>query len=274
MEVRCFATASEFLDATKTFRSFEPIRTGLVTSVATSVANGSRTYEGYFWLAAFEGNEVVGVATRTVPYGYVFSPMRQGVVESLCEYILKEDMTCTEFAGPKTVVDSIEKILGRTVHDSESELIYENRNLIPAPKLGEVRLATDRDFDLVFGWMEEFITETGLRNFNLENIVRTALTGGRYQLMLVDGEPVSLGGHSDLQLFEGFSIGRVGPTYTPKNFRKRGYASSITSEITEHLTKLGAIPMLYTQAENPTSNKIYQEIGYKLVDENRRIVLS
>lgn len=274
MEVRRYATASEFLDATKVFRSHEPIKTGLITSVATSVANGSRTYEGYFWLAALEDDEVIGVATRTIPYGYVFSPMALSAIETLCKYISTEDVSCYEFAGPKLVVDSIEKFLGKTVNESESELIYENRNLKPVPKMGEFRLATEADFHLVFKWMEEFIFETGLRNFNLENIVRTSLVGGRYSLLLINGEPVSLGGRSDLQHFEDFSIGRVGPIYTPKALRKRGYASSVTSEITELLINLGAIPMLYTQAENPTSNKIYQEIGYTLVDENRRIVFA
>ena len=274
MEVLRFDTPAEFLGATKAFRSNNPVRTGLITSVATSVATGSRTYEGYCWWAAIEGGEVQGLAIRTLPYGYVFSPMSKDAVEALYSFISIEDSVAHEFAGPKSVIDFLEKVSGKQVTEEESELIYENRKLIPATPVGDVRTAVAEDFDLIFKWMQAFIEETALRNFNLENMVRSALEAGRYTLLEVGGSVVSLGGNSDIQEFDGFSIGRVGPIYTPHEFRKKGYASAITSAISEKLLSRGIIPTLYTQAANPTSNKIYQEIGYTLVDENRRIVLS
>jgi hypothetical protein len=121
--------------------------------------------------------------------------------------------------------------------------------------------------------MQEFMAETGLRSFNLESMVQNAIDSGRYSILEINGIPVCLGGNSDVQRFEGISVARVGPIYTPIDLRKKGYASSLTSHITAKIHALGAVAMLYTQADNPTSNKIYQEIGYMLVDENRRIVL-
>ena len=274
MKVLRFDTPAEFLDASKAFRSRDPIRTGLITSIATSVSNGSRTYEGYFWLAAIDGEEVRGLAIRTLPYGYVFSPMSNDSVEALYSFISIEDSIANEFSGPKSVIDFLEKVSGKQVTEEESELIYENRTLIPAKSIGEFRTAVTSDFDLIYRWMQAFIEETALRNFNLENMVRTALEAGRYTLLEVGDVVVSLGGNSDTQEFDGFSIGRVGPIYTPHEFRKKGYASALTSAISEKLLNRGVIPTLYTQATNPTSNKIYQEIGYTLVDENRRIVFA
>lgn len=274
MEVLRFDTPAEFLAATTAFRSNDPVRTGLITSIATSVATGSRTYEGYFWWAAIENGDVQGLAIRTLPYGYVFSPMSIDAAEALYAYICVEDSIANEFAGPRSVVDYLEKISGKKVSEEESELIYENRKLIPAKPLGEIRIAGESDFDLIFSWMQAFMEETALRSFNLENAVRSALDAGRYTLLEVEGKVVSLGGNSDIQEFDGFSIGRVGPIYTPVEHRKNGYASAITSAISEKLLNQGVIPTLYTQAANPTSNKIYQEIGYTLVDQNRRIVLT
>ena len=274
MEVLRFEIPAEFLDATKTFRSNDPVRTGLITSIASSVANGSRTYEGYFWWAAIENGDVQGLAIRTLPYGYVFSPMSNGAAEALYSFISVEDSTANEFAGPKSVIDYLEKVLRKEVAEEESELIYENRKLIPVTPLGEIRTAVSSDYELIFKWMTAFMEETALRSFNLENMVRSALDAGRYTLLEVDGEVVSLGGNSDIQEFDGISIGRVGPIYTPLEHRKKGYASAITSAISEKLLSQGVIPTLYTQATNPTSNKIYQEIGYTLVDENRRIVFA
>lgn len=274
MEIRRYNTAEEFLDATKTFRSADAVRTGLISSIAGSVANGSRTYDSYFWLAVCEKDQVKGIAVRTVPFGYVFSPMSEEAAQAIISFISREDPTAREFSGPRTVIDYVEKISKSSVVGSEGELIYENRKLKAAPSVGHIREAMDSDFDLVFNWMSAFMEETGLRPYDLGGVVRNALAKSRFHLLFLNNDPVSLGGHSDLQSFDGFSVGRVGPIFTPREFRKKGYASTLTSEITAKLISEGALPMLYTQAENPTSNKIYQELGYTLVDENRKIELA
>jgi uncharacterized protein len=56
--------------------------------------------------------------------------------------------------------------------------------------------------------------------------------------------------------------------YTPISERKKGYASSCVSALTELLLNSGyKTTSLYTDLDNPTSNKIYMEIGYKpLID--------
>jgi uncharacterized protein len=52
--------------------------------------------------------------------------------------------------------------------------------------------------------------------------------------------------------------------YTPISKRKKGYASDCVSALTQSLLDRGYITTsLYTDANNPTSNKIYIEIGYE-----------
>jgi len=41
----------------------------------------------------------------------------------------------------------------------------------------------------------------------------------------------------------------------------------VTAHVTRRLIEVGARVMLFTDAANPTSNSIYQAIGYRLVDE-------
>jgi predicted GNAT family acetyltransferase len=59
----------------------------------------------------------------------------------------------------------------------------------------------------------------------------------------------------------------VGPVYTPHEFRRRGFGSAVTAHVTQRLIEKGARVMLFTDAANPTSNSIYQAIGYRLIDE-------
>jgi predicted GNAT family acetyltransferase len=52
--------------------------------------------------------------------------------------------------------------------------------------------------------------------------------------------------------------------FTPLSERKKGYASSCVSAVTELMLNNGyKTTSLYTDLDNPTSNKIYMEIGYK-----------
>jgi predicted GNAT family acetyltransferase len=59
---------------------------------------------------------------------------------------------------------------------------------------------------------------------------------------------------------------RIGPVYTPPEHRRQGYASAATSAVSQHLLDGGRrFCFLYTDLANPTSNHIYQEIGFQSV---------
>jgi predicted GNAT family acetyltransferase len=83
----------------------------------------------------------------------------------------------------------------------------------------------------------------------------------------VSGDVVAIAGHANVVATGSIVIGRVGPVYTPPQHRRHGYASAVTAHVTRSLIERGARVMLFTDAANPTSNSIYQAIGYRLVDE-------
>lgn len=63
--------------------------------------------------------------------------------------------------------------------------------------------------------------------------------------------------------------------YTPPSLRRRGYGSYVTASLSQHLLDQGMEELhLYTDMANPTSNKIYQEIGYQFVGHSRMLGLA
>lgn len=59
---------------------------------------------------------------------------------------------------------------------------------------------------------------------------------------------------------------RIGPVYTPPEHRGHGYASALTAHVSQTLLDAGRkFCFLYTDLRNPTSNKIYQQVGYEPV---------
>jgi len=56
--------------------------------------------------------------------------------------------------------------------------------------------------------------------------------------------------------------GRINDVYTPPASRKRGYASALVSALCHNLLQEGLTPVLYADAANPDSNKVYRSIGF------------
>ncbi|HEX2902904.1 MAG TPA: GNAT family N-acetyltransferase, partial [Jatrophihabitans sp.] len=82
------------------------------------------------------------------------------------------------------------------------------------------------------------------------------------------GDPVSMAGRNVTVA----GVSRVGPVYTPPERRGRGYAAAVTAACTQHALATDADrAILFTDVANPTSNGIYQRLGYRPIAD--RVVL-
>ena len=87
----------------------------------------------------------------------------------------------------------------------------------------------------------------------------------------VDGRIVSLSGHSG-PTPNGI---RIGPVYTPPDLRGHGYATQLVATQSQWLLDNGhRYCFLYTDLANPTSNSIYQRIGYRQIAESAQYSFS
>jgi GNAT superfamily N-acetyltransferase len=150
---------------------------------------------------------------------------------------------------------------------SVAERIYRLEQLRPPVGVaGTVRLAGRDDRDLLVRWMRAFMREAFGRPDDQEAlvVVDRALDLGqrRFYLWEEDGRVVStaaLGGPTPNGL-------RIGPVYTPPEERGHGYGSAVTAAATQVALEEGRrFVFLLTDLANPTSNKIYQAIGYEAV---------
>jgi predicted GNAT family acetyltransferase len=75
----------------------------------------------------------------------------------------------------------------------------------------------------------------------------------------VDGAVVSMSGYGGPTP----SGARIGPVYTPPELRGQGYATALVAAQTRWLLDHGRrFCFLFTDLGNPTSNRIYELIGY------------
>ncbi|NJN93142.1 MAG: GNAT family N-acetyltransferase [Anaerolineales bacterium] len=140
--------------------------------------------------------------------------------------------------------------------------LYELRRVEPTPPTpGRLRLATLADLELVADWTFAFQTEALHRGDSVE-----ALEVTRYKIkdqdlyLWEDGQPVSTASQSR-PTRNGICLSLV---YTPPEQRGRGYATACVAGLSQLLLDFGCqFCVLFTDLANPTSNHIYQTIGYR-----------
>jgi predicted GNAT family acetyltransferase len=126
-----------------------------------------------------------------------------------------------------------------------------------------MRLAAAEDLDILTQWQTSFLQEA-LGEYKPEMARRSSerriATGEAF--IWDDNGPVAMAVKTR-PTPHGCTVSGV---YTPPELRGRGYASSCVAALSQHLLDAGKqFCNLFTDLANPTSNSIYQKIGYEPV---------
>ena len=55
--------------------------------------------------------------------------------------------------------------------------------------------------------------------------------------------------------------------FTPEEWRAHGYGSGVTAALCEELVSRGSRVIFYVDADYPSSNRVYQRLGFREIDE-------
>ena len=148
--------------------------------------------------------------------------------------------------------------------------LFQLGQLTPAdpPPPGASRVASAADRDLLERWLDAFRQELADLGAPGRGMLEDRISYGGLTLWDAGGAAVSLAGCS--RPAEG--VVRVGPVYTPREHRGRGYGGAVTAAVSQAALDAGAsYVVLFTDRANPTSNALYQRLGYQPVED--RVVL-
>jgi predicted GNAT family acetyltransferase len=226
-----------------------------------------------YYAVALDGDEVVATAVMTRPYALALS---------LCDSdealgLLAQDLHqfSAETAGVNAPVpvarrfaETWRQLTGESWTLSLAERCYRlDAVMFPSGVRGRARLATLDDIDLLVDWQMAFVEEAVPSDKRpreaMERTMRARLemppdVAGR--LVWEDGGlPVALAGYGNATP----NSMRIGGVYTPPEHRRRGYGGAVTAAASQKVLDLGKkFVTLFTDLSNPTSNHIYQEIGF------------
>lgn len=269
MRVVAGVDLASFLEAVRGWLAREPVGNNVLMTVMQSRVDGIEPVEeGIFLARVLDGETLAGVAIRTPPHALLVSAMSPEAAAALASYVVAERPDVTAVNGPAAVARPVAEAIAAARGGRVSQTIGLGRfrltELIPpAPVAGAPRQASSVDVDLIVQWTGAFHEATGEPVQVNADKIRARVELGQMWLWEDGGEPVSMVNRSD----PAGGVARVNLVYTPKALRGRGYASALTAYVTQRILDDGYVPSLYTDLANPTSNKIYQAIGYEKVDE-------
>ena len=210
--------------------------------------------------------ECVMVAIQTPSANLVITRAPADALDAMARFVATEWVPLPGVLGPSDEVArfavAYSTQTNRTARIGMRQRIYESRRVIPPrPVEGALRLAEVADIPLVAAWCEAFMSDAGVPPSDALRLATRHVTERSLYLWQTT-RPVSMANWCGPTP----SGARINLVYTPPDLRGRGYASACVAGVTDALFAMGrTLAFLYTDLANPTSNRIYQRIGYEPV---------
>jgi hypothetical protein len=219
----------------------------------------------------------VGAGWMTPPLPLGLSAVPSDAIAAIVEYARSIQPVSGVIAPTATAIEFEQAWLAATgcsVASRMAQRIFCLSELAYFPSVeGTFRVATEADRARLEAWHHGFILDCKLQG-DRESAIKACDLGLRNASRFV----WQVG--SDIVSMVGFggptpSGMRISWVYTPPEHRGRGYASAAVAAMSQKLLGEGRkFCFLYTDLANPTSNAIYQRLGYQPVSDSMHVVFT
>ena len=259
-----------FLSAAGDFLRARPADNTVLLTTAESIQAGSGQVTGwqaplFGWWTAADGS-TGGAFLNRPPRPAVLSAMTAGAIAGLADELAGTGRFLPGVdgdAGPaQAFADAWRDRTGQlaSVHRRmRLRRLWRLRPPDPVPA-GAARPAGPADRGLLVDWVAAFCREVSDLGTDADAHVDDRLSHSGLMLWETGGQPVSMAGVT--RQVAGHV--RVGDVYTPPQFRGCGFAAGVSTAVTQAALDAGAREVvLFTDLANPTSNDLYQRLGFR-----------
>jgi predicted GNAT family acetyltransferase len=221
---------------------------------------------GRYWSVVSEDGEVVGFALLSpLDFYALVTSLPAPAAPALVDAVATEIPALRGVNGEACAVAAFggqwSERVGGTVAPLEAHRLYRLDRPPPAPeRTGTLRPATGDDQELLVSWAQAFEIEIGLAfPGDIAEATRQRISAGG--LWVWDGGgPVSAVGITAAIA----GVSRIHFVYTPRELRRRGYASACVAAVSSQaLDGEAQTCVLYAQLGNATATGVYRTLGYR-----------
>jgi GNAT superfamily N-acetyltransferase len=276
MKYEVVADPAEFRDQAALLLADEA-RHNLILGVLGTLLHSPEVYPDNKMFLVRDGDIAVAAALMTRPYNLIVTDTEDKLaLEALVAGVREDGIDVPGVIANRPTVDWLVAAWDRAAGSKARRLMAQGvfaleKVATVESASGSAQIAVPGDSELIADWTREFIAEALPEEPHDDEQMQKAIarrlggeTPGAYWVWSHSGQPVSLSGHGNPT---GRGI-RIGPVYTPQQHRGNGYASSLVAAESRWLVDNGYdFCFLFTDLANPTSNAIYERIGYRQVAE-------
>ncbi|NJM71317.1 MAG: GNAT family N-acetyltransferase [Scytonema sp. RU_4_4] len=281
MKINRFEDASQFYERVKDYLlNHEALHNVLLARCNALIHNPERFDEKPYLATVEVDGDIVAVAMRVPPRNLLLSKIQDfRAIEAMLQQgaaqrAIAQDIRLTQELLPginaptaeaKAFAETWHSLTGQSYHLKMALRAFQLEQVQVIPKTtGHFRLATQSDREFLIPWFEAFALEAlGIVEPGVEPTVERHLQRGSAYIW-EDKTPVSMACHIRVTP-NGAAVSLV---YTPPEHRRKGYASACVAALSQTLLNQGhRYCFLFTDLANPTSNHIYQAIGYQPVGD-------
>jgi len=270
MKVNHFDNVRQFYERVESYLLQHEAQHNLMLGISNSLIHSPDRYTSQPYLVTVEEDEeILAVALRTPPYKLVVSrSLNSQALVAITQDLYSRQEQVPGVIGTvpeaETFAEAWQAVAGYSCKKARGDRIYQLEAVQPTQKAsGYLRSATQGDRELLITWCQAFTQETqgDAVEQDTEAIVDHCLHKSSLYLWQ-NNVPVSMANRA-MSTPNGSTINLV---YTPPEHRKQGYATSCVATLSQTLLNEGCkYCFLFTDLANPTSNHIYQSIGYQAV---------
>ena len=281
MEAKFYDNLDEFYDQAFHFLSKHEAENNLSLFILNSLKKSKSYYgEEAPLLSSVSNNEKLElVALRTPPHDLIISYTENlDSVKILVDELFKRKAKLPGVLSFKEAADLFAQLWCKK--NSLKCNLFRKERIFQLEKVSEeylgsryFSLAKKTHQALVLKWAEEMMREA-LKDTTDDDVERTKKTYAKefeenrssFYILFDNCEPVSIARKAGKTPNGNF----VNFVYTPQPLRRKGYATECVAKLSKQILEEGnKYCFLFTDLSNPTSNSIYQKIGYKpVIDEN------
>ena len=221
-----------------------------------------------FFATVEEEGSVAGCAFRTPPHQVLLTGMPPDGSVALARRLAAVYPAIPAVLGPEPIARAFARewteLTGSRSRAGAAQRLYRLDEVTPLHAPGRMRAARPEEAALAAAWAEAFTREVHTRFGPGEEALSVWIWRGFVFLWEDDVE----GGYAPVSMAvaHGRTPGgaRIGYVYTPPDRRRRGYAGALVADLSRHLLDSGmSFCVLYADLSNPTTNALYQKMGYR-----------
>ena len=277
LSVKTFENAEDYLAAAGPVLYEQEAINGLMLGICERLVRNPAAYKDpVFAVVENESGDIQLAASMTPPHNMVLADGADSLaaVPVLVEGLLQKGIQIPGVTGPVHLTDAFtaswQSASGQDSEVTMRQRVYELREVrMPPLPPGHHRVAQVRDIPTIMAWYESFVDESMHMTGRLKPEQAERMVNKNSLFVWEnEGELVSVA-MKTRPIAHSISVSFV---YTPPEHRRQGFATALVARLSQHLLDLGyASVTLFTDLDFPTSNAIYQKIGYRPVTDFRMV---